>query len=157
MSGERAAWGAGASSRNVPVSTAPRKRVRVSWTPLACTAALVAACASEHRPRVTLEVGARTPAPSFIIDAPVAPHFIDVERASGRPGRAGDTSFWRLVRRADTTVTPPIHLVYGTVPPGYRSVAPAAMLFPAEYRVRVRYVHDISTLTFSVHADGSVR
>jgi hypothetical protein len=118
---------------------------------------LVAACDTRGRARISLDADARTPSPGFRIAALEAPRFIEFERTSDRPGRAGDPTIWRLVHRADTTITPPIHIVYGSVPPGYTAAAPAAMLYPASYRVRAKFTHSSGVRTFVVAPDGTVR
>lgn len=116
-----------------------------------------ATCGDRASARITLEAGARTPAPVLVIAAPEAPRFIQVERTSERPASAGDPVMWRLVRRPDTTVTPPVRVVYGIVPEGYSAAAPAAVLFPANYRVFAKLTHGSGVRTFVVATDGSVR
>lgn len=119
--------------------------------------ALCAACSSHPPARITLEEGARTPSPVFLIDGPEAPVFITVERTSGQPDRAGTPTFWRLLRRSDTTVTPPIRVVYGVVPDGYRASQPASLLFPARYRLTAKLTHASGTRMFTVATDGMIR
>lgn len=121
------------------------------------TALLMLACARDPGPRIALEEGAHTPSPTFVIDGPEAPRFITVERTSGQPGRAGEPTFWRLVRRNDTTVTPPLRVVYGVVPAGYQAATPAALLFPARYRIYAKLTHAAGWRLFTVQADGRVR
>lgn len=139
------------------VNLTAESAVRTSGSILLGAATLTLSCARYPRPSISLEDGARTPNPGFIIEGPEAPHFITVERTSGQPGRAGAPTFWRLVRRGDTTVTPPVRLVYGVVPPGYHASDPASLLFPASYRISATVIHATASRTFTVADDGSVR
>ena len=83
--------------------------------------------------------------------------FITVERTSGQPDRAGTPTFWRLLRRSDTTVTPPVRVVYGVVPDGYRASQPASLLFPARYSLTAKLTHASGTRMFTVATDGMIR
>lgn len=116
-----------------------------------------ATCGNRASARITLEEGARAPAPVLVMDAPEAPRFIQIERTSDRPTLAGNPTMWRLVRRPDTTVTPPVRVVYGIVPEGYSAAAPAAVLYPASYRVFAKLTHGNAERAFTVATDGSVR
>ena len=128
-------------------------RVRLAlWVLLAAVA-----CARSDAPRVSLEPGARSPAPAFRLEgARRRPDAVVVEALGRYRAAAGGTPYWRLAALPRDSSGPPNRIRYGEAPAGYVAAAPAALLTPGRYRIDVRTGGRSAQAYFRVHPDGSI-
>ena len=115
----------------------------------------VVACSSRVDARIDIAPDAHTPRPTYRVHSELATRFVSVEQVEMGADDLRFTSMWHIVA-SPSSASPLTELAYGLVPADFTEAAPAAVLFPGQYRLTVGLATGNASIPFDVGSDGRV-